>query len=249
MKTLLIIDIESYIYKASVICNKIREIEPLVYQEVYDLNDAIDYIETQLKRLVVKLGGTDIILALGDRENNFRKKIYPQYKGNRTKSKPLMYDMVYDYVISKHNYVQLPNLEADDVCRIVYEDNNEFKYDKKIIVSIDKDFFTVPCKFFRVLPNDNTKEVMTISPAEAEFNLMKQTITGDTADNYKGIPLWGEVKAMKWLEEKKRTWAEVLDLFKENGMTSDDYVINKTMATLVGLKQYDFEKGEVIYGK
>lgn len=249
MKRLLIIDIESYIYKASVLCNKLREIDNLVYQEVYDLNDAIDYIDTQIRRLERKLKATDVVLALGDTEGNFRKKIFPQYKGNRTKPKPLMYDMVCSYVVSKYDYVSLKNLEADDVCRIIYEDNKEFNFEDKVIVSIDKDFFGVPCKFYRDLPDDKDKTIITISKEQAEFNLMKQTITGDSADNYKGIPLWGEARATKWLEEKPRTWADVLELFLANDLSAEDYAMNKTMATLVGFKQYDFEKGEVIYGK
>ena len=138
-------------------------------------------------------------------------------------------------------------LEADDTARIINEDKVTYDFGEKIIVSIDKDFYSIPCKFYRDLPDYRT--VIEVSKEQANYNLMKQVIMGDSADNYSGIPGWGKAKTTKWLNEKPRTWGDVLKLYQENGLSGSDYAMNKTMAELVGYYQYDFEKGEVLYGK
>lgn len=241
-KRLLIIDIESYIYKACGACRELAEITPFVYQEIFKLENGIDFINDTIKDLKVTLNADDYVLVLGS-DTNFRKEINPDYKAQRG-SKPLLYPLLRDYVLSTHPYVILDGLEADDVARIICEDKVNYDSKEKIIVSIDKDFYTVPCKFYRDI--NNCRQVIQISKEEANYNLMEQVITGDSADNYSGIPGWGKSKAKRWLNEKKRTWADVKELYKENGLTEEDYKINKRMAQLVGYYEYDFEKGEVI---
>lgn len=244
MSKLIILDVESYLYKASHSCKDLREIEKFVYQEVLDLRKGIDYIDGVVKRLRNLLKAQDIVMVIGDSNKNFRKDIFPGYKGNRTQPKPIVYDMLMDYIISKYEVVTLPTLEADDVARIVYEDKENFPQSEKVIVSIDKDFYTVPnVNFLRDL-NDN-KIVEFIDADTADYNLKLQTITGDSVDGYYGIPNYGKAKAKKFLDEKPRTWADVLELYKANGLDGSDYVSNKYCAKLVGIKNYDLEKGEV----
>lgn len=245
MSRLIILDIESYLYKASIACRECVEVKEFIYQEQYDLRKGIDYIDGTVKRLKNKLKAQDVVMVIGDGERNFRKELYPQYKGNRTQPKPLMYELVLDYIVSKYNVVTLPTLEADDVARIVYEDNQNFNYKDKVIVSIDKDFYTVPdVNFLRDLNEDAIVEFIPASTAE--YNLMLQTIMGDSVDGYNGIPGYGTTKAKKFLDEKPRIWADVLALYQANGLSGEDYVANKYCAKLVGLENYDLEKGKVI---
>ena len=129
-------------------------------------------------------------------------------------------------------------------CRIIYEDDNFFGGYDKVIVSIDKDFYSVPCTFYRDLPT-NTEGAVVVSKEEADYNLMKQIIMGDTADNYKGITGYGEKKTETFLSEGKKTLADVCELFRKEGLTGSEYVKNKVCATIVGIKQYNFTTGEV----
>lgn len=245
MSKLIILDVESYLYKASHSCKDLREIEKFVYQEVLDLRKGIDYIDNTVKRLKNLLKAQDVVMVIGDSDKNFRKDIFPKYKGNRTQPKPIMYDMLMDYIINKYEIVTLPTLEADDVARIIFEDKENFPYNEKVIVSIDKDFYTIPnVNFLRDL-NDN-KVVEFINAETADYNLKLQTIMGDSVDGYNGIPNWGKAKAQEFLREKERTWADVLELYKVNGLDSSDYITNKYCAKLVGIKDYDIQKGEVI---
>lgn len=243
MSKLIILDVESYLYKASHSCRVLQELEQFVYQEVYDLRNGIDFINNTVKRLKNKLKAQEVVMVIGD-SKNFRKELYPSYKGNRTQPKPLMYELLLDYILNKYDVVSLPTLEADDVARIVYEDKKNYNFTEKVIVSIDKDFYTIPeVNFLRDLNEDAVVEY--ISRETAEYNLMLQTIMGDATDGYKGIPLWGRSKTKEWLDKQPRLWADVLELFQANGLTGEDYVMNKTCAKLIGIKNYDFEKGQV----
>lgn len=244
-KKLLIIDIESYIYKACSCCRELAEVSLFVYQELFKLENGIDYIDKTIKDLSSTLKADDIVLVLGH-ETNFRKTVNPDYKGNRT-NKPLLYPLLREYVEQKYPCECLIGLEADDTARIINEDKVTYDFGEKIIVSIDKDFYSIPCKFYRDLPDYRT--VIEVSKEQANYNLMKQVIMGDSADNYSGIPGWGKAKTTRWLNEKPRNWSDVLKLYQENGLSGSDYAMNKTMAELVGYYQYDFEKGEVLYGK
>ena len=227
---LLIWDIESYIWRAATACKTLEEIEPFVYQELYKLGNGIDYLKQKQKELEEVINSTDFVVALGDSEHNFRKEMNPSYKTNREGTqRPLMYSMLKDWVVNNFPVVMLPSLEADDVCRIVYEDNDNYgNFQDKVIVSIDKDFYTIPdVQFYRDIPRERT--IRVIPKEEAEFNLMLQTIMGDTADGYYGIPNWGKAKATAWLTETPRNWADVFRLYKDNGLTLKDYTINKYM--------------------
>lgn len=239
MNRLLIVDIESYIYKSLTACKFLHEISKNIYTEAYYINKAIEYLEDNLNRLMDTLQASSCELVIGD-THNFRKDINPNYKANRP-SKPPIYDVILNRVKQKFNPISLKNLEGDDVCRILYEDDSYYPNTEKIIVSIDKDFFSVPCKFYRDLPNG---KLIDIDEDTAQYNQNKQIIMGDTSDNYKGILGYGEVKATKFLEFSREE-KEIIKLFETNGLTKDDYIMNYNMCHIVGIDDYDFNTGRV----
>ena len=243
MNRLLIVDIESYLYKSITAAKILHQdnIHKNIYYEAYDINKSILFLEDNLNRLMNTLQANSCELVIGSK-HNFRKDINPNYKANRP-SKPPIYDIILGVVNQKFNPISLQNLEADDTCRILYEDKSFHPNLEKIIVSIDKDFFTVPCKFFRDLPNN---ELIDIDIDTAQYNLYKQIITGDKADHYEGIPGYGEVKAKKFLEFS-RDEKDIIKLFTDNGLTKEDYFKNKYMAQLISINQYNFKTGEVYY--
>lgn len=246
MNRLLIIDIETYLYKSLTSCKVLRQdkVYKNIYFEAYDIDKAILYLTNNLKRLMDTLQAEVSELVIGD-ENNFRKIINPDYKKHRP-AKPPIYETILNLVKEKFNPISLQNLEADDICRILYEDNTFYPNYEKIIVSVDKDFFTVPCKFFRDLSNNKLIDIVDLDTAQ--YNLFKQIIMGDITDNYKGIPNYGEVKANKFLKFSKNE-EDIIKLFEDNGLTKEDYLMNKYMAQLISINQYDFKTGEVKYDR
>lgn len=240
---LIILDIETYLYKAVTACEVLTQDKKdrFIYRTEFDLRKGMEFIDETIKRLKETLNAQYVELVVGD-VNNFRKELYPKYKSHRA-SKPPIYPILFNLIKEKYGVNSLPNLEADDACRIMYEDSNWQSDKDKIIVSVDKDFYSVPCTFYRDLPSNEEGLVFT-SKKDAERNLMKQVIMGDKTDGYEGVKGFGEAKTTKYLD-KKPTWDNVRQLFIDNGMGVKDYLMNLNCARIVGIDKYNFDTGVV----
>lgn len=241
-KRIMLWDIESYIYRACASCKELVEVKPFIFQEQYNLKNGIDYINTTRDRLAKKVKASKIIVALGA-DTNFRKSVYPQYKEGR-KPKPLMYELLLDYILNTFEVYSLPTLEADDVISVIATDpsmgDNEL-----VVVTIDKDLKTIPnVELLRDLDKDS--EIEWISQDYAEYNLYYQTIAGDPTDGYKGVPGFGAIKTSDWLRNNPTcTLDDIKQLYIDNTGSDEGFAINYRLAKLVSFDEYDFEKGEV----
>lgn len=240
-----IIDIESYLYNACGACKVILEYKPTpttvgVFVEALDIKKGLDYMDTIINSLLEAVGSSTPVLVLGDRDSNFRKSLLSTYKCHRG-AKPLPYDMLLDNVIDKYKTVMLKNLEADDTARIIFEDDKNFE-GEKIIVTIDKDFYSVPCTLYRDNPKDRV--VVKVTEEDARVNELVQVIMGDKTDGYGGIPNYGEVKARKFVT-KDTTLDDVIKLYEENGLTKADAMVNYSMAHIVAHNEYNFLTNKV----
>jgi DNA polymerase-1 len=238
---LLVVDIESYIFRACTACKTLVQDkhDRFIYTESYDLRKGMDYLNNFIEDLRAKFLTNDVVLVVGDK-NNWRKQYYPDYKANRKdKEKPVMYDIILNELYSNYDIVSLPNLEADDTCRIISEDNQNYAT-RKLLVSIDKDFHSFPCELYDPLHNKQ----YNINQAEADYNLMKQIIMGDKADNIQGLEGYGEVKATKFMDDEPRTLEDVKQLFKEKGQLKD-FTTNLNLVSMVSIDRYNFNTGEV----
>ena len=238
---LLVIDIESYIFRACTACKALVQDkqDKFIYTESYDLRKGMDYIANFIEDLKARFLTNDVILVVGD-QNNWRKQYHPDYKANRKdKEKPVMYEIILNELYSNYEVVSLPNLEADDTCRIIYEDNKNYNI-RKLLVSIDKDFHSFPCELYDPL---HDKEFV-INQAEADYNLMKQIIMGDKADNIQGLEGYGEVKTAKFLDSEPHTLDDVKELFREKGQL-EDFKVNLNLVSMVSINRYNFNTGEV----
>lgn len=238
---LLVVDIESYIFRACTACKSLYQDkhDRFIYTESYDLRKGMDYLNNFIEDLKARFLTNDVILVVGD-QNNWRKQYYPEYKANRKdKEKPPMYDIILNELYSNYEVVSLPNLEADDTCRIISEDNQNYPT-RKLLVSIDKDFHSFPCELYDPLHDKQ----YNINQAEADYNLMKQIIMGDKADNIQGLEGYGEIKATKFMDEEPRTLEDVRELFKEKGQLKD-FNTNLNLVSMVSINRYNFNTGEV----
>lgn len=148
-------------------------------------------------------------------KNNFRKKIYPQYKDNRKTAKPWFPRWCKDYKEFQHtlntvrqhavdhwNAIICDGYEADDgiAMEATYRG-----YKNVVIASSDKDFAQIPCEIYNLYH----WKLQTVTKPEARKNLWTQVLMGDAVDNIKGCPGIGKAKAAKLLAGCK---------------TEDDYV-------------------------
>jgi len=127
-------------------------------------------------------------------KTNFRFEIaksYP-YKGNRSATeKPIYLGVARQRMIDKYSAIVSDNEEADD---LISKAAAALDY-KCVVASIDKDMLQLPCWHY----NFGRKEWYKVSPIEGTLFFYTQILTGDNADNIKGLHGIGPKKAEKLL--------------------------------------------------
>ena len=199
MTRTLLIDADIVAYQSTAANERSYDWGDGVTSKVADLEAAQREAREQIENLMETLKASDFIVCLSDDLNNFRKRIYPDYKGNRTGQRPEhLYDLK-DWLVETYPVDRRPWLEADDVMGIL---STEPHKGDRIIVSQDKDMQTIPGLLYN--PNrDSNGKVRTITPEAAERFLFWQTLTGDATDHYPGAPGCGPKTADAILDELK----------------------------------------------
>ena len=168
-----------------------------------------------------------MILFFSD-SKNFRKKIYPDYKGHRNRKKPCGYRRVITELGKSYEVIRLPELEADDAMGIYAT-----AHEGNVICSPDKDMRQIPGRLF------DMKELTMIDPVEgAKWHLI-QTMAGDQTDGYSGVPGIGIKRAVALFEEDGYTWQTVVKAFEAKELTEEDALMNARLARILTCTDYD----------
>lgn len=225
-----IIDVDSYLYRASLTCNELIELSDGVYYEAYNINKAKQYLKDTAEQLTIKAGCNEYVMVTGGVGKNFRYLVNPLYKSNRKKTaKPIMLDKVREMCFKEFPLIYTPCLEADDTCRILLEQNKD-----NVVVSIDKDLRTFSGKIY-----DSQHDMMRyISPQQAEANFKRQLLMGDKCDGYSGIPGIGEAKANKLLLTGI-TIDDIAEMYIESGLGLDTFEMVYNCAKIIGKDDYN----------
>jgi DNA polymerase-1 len=169
----------------------------------------------------------EMILFFSD-SKNFRKKIYPDYKGHRNRKKPCGYRRVITELGKHYEVIRLPELEADDAMGIYAT-----AHEGNVICSPDKDMRQIPGRLF------DMKELTMIDPVEgAKWHLI-QSLAGDQTDGYSGVPGIGIKRAVALFEEDGYTWQTVVKAFEAKELTEDDALMNARLARILTCNDYD----------
>lgn len=228
----------------------IIDIDSLIYIHSYNLREDDDFFnhkESILNHIIKMCNATECskymgFLTIG---RNFRydiAKIKP-YKGNRKKIvKPKFFYDYQQYLIEELGCTFHTDLEADDLCKIA---NNRYKEQYDIIVSTtDKDLKQFPATFYNY-----KKEIFEVVDTEqAEYNLWKQVLTGDTADNILGLRNIGDVKATKLLEgvSYQNLKNVVYNAYIEHlGLPNGVVSLAENLQLIYLLEDYDFGEEEL----
>lgn len=201
--------------------------------------DVLQMFEDKLKGLLEKLDTDKYILAF-TAPNNFRYSVLPSYKGNRVdKRKPMLLGWIREKAMATHECFLRDGLEGDDCLGIL---STSGRYVDPVICSIDKDFKTIPGKFY-----DFGKDVLyDISEAEADWWHMYQTLVGDATDGYKGCPGIGPVAAKKILDQEGDMWTNVVAAFTKAKLGPEEALVQARVARICRASDYSFNKKEVI---
>ena len=139
-------------------------------------------------------------------KGNFRFDIAQTlpYKGNRKDAvKPIHLQHIRDYMMTKYEATVSEGEEADDLIAIAATKIGM----KAVVASIDKDMLQIPCFHYNITRREfsGTKFFYT------------QILTGDKADNIKGLHRCGPVKAGKILAEcdtEMKLWDACLEAYE-----------------------------------
>jgi len=168
----------------------------------------------------VKIKGIEVILS--DSTTNFRYRIHPEYKGERSERSELFYRLR-TWAEKKYGYVK--DVEADDV--VAYK----VLHDGYLGASMDKDLNRgVEGLWFNVYHTKRTVDECTPKQAR-DFNLM-QVLMGDRIDNIAGLPRVGEKTAMKLLDEFGWNWQGVVKAYESKGLSEKDAIFTLQLTSM-----------------
>ncbi len=193
---MLLIDADTLCYVAAVMAEGLDESEARINVDKY------------LEDLLIDCNDFDYICYLtGD--NNFRYKIYPEYKANRKdQPKPTYLPIARERLITSYNAIVSDGCEADDLVGIEHYKRGC----EPTIVSVDKDLDQYVGWHY----NPKKKIRYLVSPNDAIRFFYYQMLVGDTADNVKGVAGIGPKKAERALancETEEEMFDTVRDLY------------------------------------
>lgn len=143
---------------------------------------------------VFKVCGNDKPIVFIGSKNNFREKLYPEYKANRKDARePVYKDHAIAWLKKNFSFVECDGYEEDDGLAISHVKG------KTCIICEDKDLLQIPGHQY----NPFTGVKRNISVKEANYWLYTQILAGDATDNIPGIKGIGLKKAEKILEGSK----------------------------------------------
>lgn len=231
-------------------------------------------VDSMMCNLEIDFKATHIRVALTDPEVNWRRSIFPAYKANRTGPRPLLLDILKQYLRDKYGAFHWPELEADDVLGILNTEPQAYD-GKRILVGNDKDFLTVPGFYHRLKDyNGSGKPVVReVTPWEAQRFHIKQTLMGDATDGYPGCPLIGKTRAeellespvllrpthgvitrginkgnsvTRWVSEPTNDlWAMVVTHYQKGEQGETEALVNARLAHILRHEDYNRETGAI----
>tara|TARA_R100000781_G_scaffold4093_1_gene5307 strand:- start:247 stop:1014 length:768 start_codon:yes stop_codon:yes gene_type:complete len=228
----LLIDADYIVYKSCAAAETEIDFGEDVILVTSNFSDAYSATCRELTKLKDKFGFATLILFFSDTKN-FRKKIYPEYKGHRNRKKPCGYKRVVNQLKTEFEVIIMPELEADDSMGIYAT-----QYPGNVIVSPDKDMKQIPGKLY------NLDEMFTVTPEEGKIWHLIQTLAGDQTDGYSGVPGIGVKRASTLFDKEGYSWKTVVKAFNDKDLNEYEALCNARLAKILTYEDYDFDKQE-----
>lgn len=190
-------------------------------------DDGIRHIEDALTS-IKNATGCSVMRVFLTGKKNYRTDILESYKANRKDTrKPMTLGALKNWLVNAYDAELNEPYEADDLIGIAATHDPD-----TIIVSEDKDFLCVPCQLYN--PRHSDRGVITVTEEMADRYFYSQVLTGDTADNYKGCPQVGPVKADKILDAAEYDyWPAVVAAFEKAGLNVDYALVQARCARIL----------------
>jgi DNA polymerase-1 len=165
---------------------------------------ALSRLEDLMERTLFNVNASEYKAFLTGKDN-FRKKIYPLYKANRTAPRPIHLEACRNYLVNEWQAEVVTRIEADDILGM----EQTLSASPTVIVSIDKDLRQIPGQHFNFVKLDWSE----VDEYTGWFNFYRQFLEGDASDNIRGVDGIGPKKAEKLLYG--RTPEEMFQIIRE----------------------------------
>lgn len=185
-------------------------------KEDMNLYQTQEKIDTFMEDMLTRFKTRDYrIFITGKGEPNYREVFYPDYKANRDVThKPLWYEEIQEYLITRYNAEVCDGMEADDGMGLAQTEDT-------IICTIDKDLDTVPGWHFNWRKPENGR--VWIDDVHAFRLFCIQCLTGDPTDNIPGMrKILGKNATKKYKQplfdtsSKEEMWNWIEEVYKDN---------------------------------
>ena len=234
---MLLIDSDFLAYKAAQACEIGIDFGEDVIIAQSQFSEVLKVFHNELNKVTKAMMEDDFILYFSSTEN-FRKKIYPDYKGHRMKRKPLGYKRLVNYCRENHNFKLIEGLEADDTIGI---EATRFADPSNIIVSPDKDMRQIPSALWNL-----TDDVVEITKDDGDRWHLIQSLSGDPTDGYSGCPGIGVKRATELLDKNENKWEAVCKAYRDRGLSDDDALLNARLAKILQKEDFDHDRNQPI---
>ena len=237
----LLIDADWLIYNSCCACEEDTRWTEHEHTLHSDERDIMNLIDNRIDVYKTIAGEKHDIVMCFTSYPTFRHEIFPEYKIHRIgKRKPLALRSVINNCKKIYDCVSYPNLEGDDVLGLLATNG---QYKNPIIVSVDKDMRTIPCKLIAA------DEVEHITEKKANRHWFEMSIAGDSTDGIVGVKGTGMVTANKLLADTPDTidalWSKVAETYTKKGYTLADAILNARLTRILREGDYDYNTGEV----
>ena len=234
---MLLIDSDFLAYKAAQACEIGIDFGEDVIIAQSQFSEVLKVFHNELNKVTKAMMEDDFILYFSSTEN-FRKKIYPDYKGHRMKRKPLGYKRLVNYCRENHNFKLIEGLEADDTIGI---EATRFADPNNIVVSPDKDMRQIPSTLW-----DMKDDVVEITKDDGDRWHLIQSLSGDPTDGYSGCPGIGVKRATELLDKNENKWEAVCKAYRDRGLSDDDALLNARLAKILQKEDFDHDRNQPI---
>lgn len=173
-----------------------------------------------LRGYLLKFKPAKSMVVCWDSRCNWRRELYPDYKGHRARSRTPEEESKYrDFILQLNmlrnmtkllgvDQLKMDNYEADDlICDCVYRWSEAG--DSSVVVSSDKDLAQLVDKKVKYYIIGKKPKILTLKNFKSEFGVdiedwvLFRAMVGDSSDNINGIPGVAEKTAMKIIARNK----------------------------------------------
>ncbi|MFO0255091.1 MAG: DNA polymerase I, partial [Betaproteobacteria bacterium] len=202
MKTLLLVDGSSYLYRAF---HAIRDLS----NSKGEPTNAIYGVLNMLRRLHKDVPAEYSACVFDAKGKTFRDIFYPEYKANRPPMPPELASQIAPLkeaiVAMGWPLLEIEGVEADDVIGTLAHEAE--RAGMRVVISTgDKDITQLVTPQV-TLVNTMSNETLDVAGVEQKFGVPPErmvdylTLIGDAVDNVPGVPKVGPKTAVKWLKE------------------------------------------------